>query len=133
MSQKCKILLIIVGYLYLPSTASEDYSTLQNISIQANQVTIDEKTRKLTFQDNITIEINSYIIKGSNAMLSHQDEKLEIYGEPATIQSDAIDGEAEKFVIYPNKSMHLIGNAKLLNEGNAITSNFIAYKISANE
>jgi lipopolysaccharide export system protein LptA len=29
--------------------------------------------------------------------------------------------------------MHLIGNAKLLNEGNAITSNFIAYKISANE
>ena len=133
MSQKCKILLIIVGYLYLPSVVSEDYSTLQNISIQANQVTIDEKTRKLTFQDNITIEINSYIIKGSNAMLSHQDEKLEIYGEQATIQSDAIDGEAEKFVIYPNESMHLIGNAKLLNEGNAITSNFIAYKISANE
>lgn len=133
MSRKFKILLIIVGYLYLPSTASEDYSTLQNISIQANQVTIDEKTRKLTFQDNITIEINSYIIKGSNAMLSHQDEKLEIYGEPATIQSDAIVGEAEKFVIYPNESMHLIGNAKLLNEGNAITSNFIAYKISANE
>ena len=133
MSQKCRILLIIVGYLYLPSAASEDYSTLQNISIQANQVTINEKTRKLTFQDNITIEINSYIIKGSNAMLSHQDEKLEIYGEPATIQSDAIDGEAEKFVIYPNESMHLIGNAKLLNEGNAITSNFIAYKISANE
>ena len=133
MSRKFKILLIIVGYLYLPSVASEDYSTLQNISIQANQVTIDEKTRKLTFQDNITIEINSYIIKGSNAMLSHQDEKLEIYGEPATIKSDAIDGEAEKFVIYPNESMHLIGNAKLLNEGNAITSNFIAYKISANE
>ena len=133
MSRKFKILLIIVGYLYLPSAASEDYSTLQNISIQANQVTIDEKTRKLTFQDNITIEINSYIIKGSNAMLSHQDEKLEIYGEPATIKSDAIDGEAEKFVIYPNESMHLIGNAKLLNEGNAITSNFIAYKISANE
>jgi lipopolysaccharide transport protein LptA len=133
MSQKCKILLIIVGYLYLPSAASEDYSTLQNISIQANQVTIDEKTRKLTFQENITIEINSYIIKGSIAMLSHQDEKLEIYGEPATIQSDAIDGKAEKFVIYPNESMHLIGNAKLLNEGNAITSNFIAYKISANE
>lgn len=133
MSRKFKILLIILGYLYLPSAASEDYSTLQNISIQANQVTIDEKTRKLTFQDNITIEINSYIIKGSNAMLSHQDEKLEIYGEPATIQSAAIDGEAEKFVIYPNESMHLIGNAKLLNEGNAITSNFIAYKISANE
>ena len=133
MSQKCKILLIIVGYLYLPRAVSEDYSTLQNISIQANQVTINEKTRKLTFQDNITIEINSYIIKGSNAMLSHQDEKLEIYGEPATIQSDEIDGEAEKFVIYPNESMHFIGNAKLLNEGNAITSNFIAYKISANE
>ena len=59
--------------------------------------------------------------------------KLEIFGKPATIQSNAIDGEAEIFVIYPNKSIDLIGNAKLLNQGNSITSNLITYQISSNE
>ena len=76
---------------------------------------------------------DSYIIKGSDALLSHSDKKLEIYGNPATIKSSTIDGEAEVFVIYPNKSMNLIGNAKLLNNSNSITSNLIAYQISPNE
>ena len=82
---------------------------------------------------NIKIIIDSYIIKGSNALLSQKNKKLEIYGKPATIKSNTVDGEAEVFVIYPNKSMNLIGNAKLLNKGNSITSNFIAYQISPNE
>ena len=73
------------------------------------------------------------IINGSNALLSQKDKKLEIYGKPATIKSNAVDGEAEVFVIYPNKSMNLIGNAKLLNKGNSITSNLISYQISPNE
>ena len=49
------------------------------------------------------------------------------------MESNTIDGEAEVFVIYPNKSMNLIGNAKLLNKGNSITSDLIAYQISPNE
>ena len=56
-----------------------------------------------------------------------------IYGKPATFKSNAVNGEAEIFVIYPNKSMDLIGNAKLLNKGNSITSNLISYQISPNE
>ena len=79
------------------------------------------------------IKIDSYIIKGSNALLSYKDKKLEIYGDPASIKSETIDGEAELFVIYPNKSIHLIGNAKLLNKGNIIKSNLITYQISSNE
>jgi lipopolysaccharide export system protein LptA len=54
-------------------------------------------------------------------------------GKPATIKSNTIDGEAEVFVIYPNKLMNLIGNAKLLNNSNSITSNLITYQISQNE
>ena len=133
MSKKYKILSIIFGCLYLPILTSEESASFQNISIQSDQVSIDEKTRQLAFKYNIRIKIDNYIIKGSEALLSQKDEKLEIFGKPATIKSNTIDGEAEVLVIYPNKSMHLIGNAKLLNKGNSITSNLIAYQISSNE
>ena len=133
MSRWYKILSIIFGCLFLPVLTSEESVSFQNISIQADQVTIDEEIRQLAFKNNIKIIIDSYIIKGSNALLSQKEKKLEIYGKPATIKSNTVDGEAEVFVIYPNKSMNLIGNAKLLNKGNSITSNFIAYQISTNE
>ena len=133
MPQNYKILLIVFGFLYLPFVVSEENSSFQNISIQSDQVTIDRKTEQLVFKNNVEIKIDGYVIKGSNAMLSSKDEKLEIYGNPASIQSEEIDGEAEVFEIYPNKSMNLIGNAKLLNKGNSITSNFITYQIIANE
>ena len=124
---------MIIGFFYLPIVVSEESTILQNISIQSDQVTIDQDTRQLTFKNNLRIKIDSYIIEGSDARLSHKDEKLEIFGKPATIKSSNIDGEAERFVIYPNKSMNLVGNAKLLNQGNSITSNLITYQITSNE
>ena len=133
MSQNYKFLLIVFGFLYLPFVVSEENSSFQSISIQSDQVTIDRKTEQLVFKNNVEIKIDGYVIKGSNAMLSSKDEKLEIYGNPASIQSEEMDGEAEIFEIYPNKSMNLIGNARLLNKGNSITSNFITYQIIANE
>ena len=123
----------MLGFLYLHASASAELSIFQNISIQSDQVTIDQETRQLVFKNNIRIIIDDYVIKGSNALLSHKDEKLEIFGEPATIKSNKIDGEAEVFVIYPNKSIDFIGNAKLLNQGNSISSNLIAYQINSNE
>ena len=133
MLQNYKILLIVYGFLYLPFVIPAENVSFQNISIQSDQVTIDKNTEQLVFKNNVEIKINGYVVKGSNALLSSQDEKLEIYGNPASIQSEEIDGEAEVFEIYPNKSMNLIGNAKLLNKGNMITSNFITYQIIANE
>ena len=133
MPQNYKILLIVFGFLYPPFVVSEENSSFQNISIQSDQVTIDRKTEQLVFKNNVEIKIDGYVIKGSNAMLSSKDEKLEIYGNPASIQSEEIDGQAETFEIYPNKSMNLIRNARLLNKGNSITSNFITYQIIANE
>ena len=133
MPQNYKILLIIYGFLYLPFGVTAENLSLQNISIQSDQVIIDKKTEQLVFKNNVEIKIDDYIIIGSNALLSSKDEKLEIYGNPALIQSEEIDGEAEAFEIYPNKSMNLIGNARLLNKGNLITSNFITYQIIADE
>ena len=133
MPQNYKILLIVYGFLYLPFVIPAENVSFQNISIQSDQVTIDKNTEQLVFKNNVEIKIDGYVIKGSNALLSSQDEKLEIYGNPASIQSEEIDGEAEVFEIYPNKSMNLIGNAKLLNKGNLISSNFITYQIIANE
>ncbi len=133
MLQNYKILLIVCGFLYLPCAVSADNLSFQNISIQSDQVTIYKKTEQLVFKNNVEIKIDGYVIKGSKALLSRKDEKLEIYGNPASIKSESIDGEAEAFEIYPNKSMHLIGNARLLNKGNSITSNFITYQIIANE
>jgi len=128
-----KILSIIFGFLYFPILISEEITSFQNISIKSDQVIINEETNQLTFKNNIRIKIDGYIIKGSDALLSQKDEKLEIYGKPATIKSNAIDGEAELFVIFPNKSMNLIGSAKLFSKGNSITSNLITYQINQNE
>ena len=133
MLKRNKFTLLILGFLYLPISASEERSIFENISIHSDQVTINQETRQLAFKNNIRIRIDNYVIKGSDALLSQKDKKLEIFGKPATIKSNAIDGEAEIFVIFPNKSMNLIGKAKLLNQGNSITSNLIKYQISQNE
>ena len=133
MLMRHKILSIMFGFLYFPILISEEITSFQNISIKSDQVIINEETNQLIFKNNIRIKIDGYIIKGSDALLSQKDEKLEIYGKPATIKSNAIDGEAELFVIFPNKSMNLIGNAKLFNNGNSITSNLITYQINQYE
>ena len=133
MSKSFKIASIIFGCLYPPLLVSEEITSFKNISIESDQVTIKEEKMQLIFINNNKIKIDGYIIKGSDALLNKKDEKLEIYGKPATIKSNSIEGEAELFVIYPNKSMNLIGNAKLLNKGNSITSNLIKYQINVNE
>lgn len=133
MSKKYKILLFIFGYIYFPIFASEESKSFQNISIHSDQVTFNQDLRQLVFKNNIEIKIDSYTLRGSNAILNSKDKKLEIFGSPASIKSETIDGEAEALVIYPNKSMNLVGNARLLNEGNSITSDFITYQISSNE
>ena len=96
-------------------------------------IKINIKIINVNVLEHVKIKIDSYLIRGSEALLSHENEKLQIYGNPATISSSAIDGQAEVFEIFPNKSMNLIGNARLSSEGNIITSNLITYQISSNE
>ncbi len=109
---------------------AEEGLNFQNISIQSDEVTIDEKDHVLTFKNNIKINIEDYIIEGSNALFSQENEKLQIFGNPTFIHSKDMNGEAEVLVIYPNKSIDLIGNAKLKKNGNLITSGLITYQIN---
>ena len=133
MLKRKKTLLVFFGYLFSTILIAEEELNFQNISIQSDKVTIDKKDRLLAFKDNIEIKIENYIIVGSDALLSQRDEKLEIFGNPTTIKSMNINGEAEVLVIYPNKSIDLIGNAKLRKNGNLITSDLITYQINSNE
>ena len=128
-----KKLLVFFGYLLSTILIAEKELNFQNISIQSDKVTIDKKDRILAFKDSIEIKIENFIIVGSDALLSQRDEKLEIFGNPTTIKSMNINGEAEVLVIYPNKSIDLIGNAKLRKNGNLITSDLITYQINSNE
>ena len=130
MTKRKKILLIFLGYFCSSMMVAEERLNFQNISIQSDEVTIDEKDRILAFKNNIKIKIENYIIEGSNALLSQKNEKLEIFGNPTSIHSKDMNGEAEVLVIYPNKSIDLIGNAKLKKNGNLITSGFITYQIN---
>ena len=130
---KRKTLLVFFGFLFSSMLIAEKELNFQNISIQSDKVTIDKKDKLLAFKDNIEIKIENYIIVGSDALLSQRDEKLEIFGNPTSIKSMNINGEAEVLVIYPNKSIDLIGNAKLRKNGNLITSDLITYQINANE
>ena len=128
-----KILFIFFGYLFSTSMIAEKEVNFQNISIQSDEVTIDEKDRHLAFKNNIKIIIGSYIIEGSDALLSQENLNLKIFGNPTSIQSIEMNGEAEVLIIYPNNSIDLIGNAKLKKNGNLITSNLITYQINSNE
>ena len=128
-----RIVLIFFGYLFAPTIISDEILDFQNISIQSDKVTISENDRFLTFKDNIKIKIENYVIEGSNALLSQVDEKIEVYGNPTSIKSANLNGEAKILVIYPNKSIDLIGDAKLKKNGNLVTSDLIKYNINSNE
>ena len=128
-----KTLLIFIGFFCSTILISEEELNFQNISIQSDEVTINEKDRLLAFKNNLEIKIENYIIEGSKALLNQEDKKLEIYGNPTSIQSMSINGKAEVLVIYPNKTIDLIGNAKLKKDGNLITSDLITYQINLNE
>ena len=73
-----KILFIFFGYLCSTSMIAEKEVNFQNISIQSDEVTIDEKDRHLAFKNNIKIKIDTYIIEGSDALLSQENLKLKI-------------------------------------------------------
>ena len=133
MPRRKKIFLIFLGYFCSTMIIAAQELNFQNISIQSDEVTIDEKDRLLAFKNNIKIKIENYIIEGSNALLSQENEKLEIFGNPTSISSSDMNGEAEVLVLYPNKSIDLIGNAILKKNGNLISSDLITYQINSNE
>ena len=131
MSKKNQFLLWALCFLFLPDLVSKDSSNFKNISILADQVTVIEEANKILFIKSINIKIDGMDIKGESALMSLDDERIEISGAPVSIKSSSIDGKADLLIIYPNQSIDMIGNATLLNDGNLISSNLIKYQIAS--
>ena len=131
MSKKNQFLLWALCFLFLPDLVSKDSSNFKNISILADQVTLIEEANEIIFSKSINIKIDGMDIKGESALMSLDDEKIEISGAPVSIKSSSLDGKADLLIIYPNQSIDMIGNATLLNDGNLISSNLIKYQIAS--
>ena len=131
MSKKNQFLLWALCFLFLPALVSKDSANFKNISILADQVTLKEEASEIIFINSINIRIDGMDIKGESALMSLNNEKIEIYGAPVSIKSSSIDGKADSLIIYPSKSIDMIGNATLLNDGNLISSNLIKYQIAS--
>lgn len=131
MSKKNQFLLWALCFLFLPVLVSKDSSNFKNISILADQVTLIEEANEIIFIKSINIKIDGMDIKGESALMSLDDEKIEISGAPVSIKSSSLDGKADLLIIYPNQSIDMIGNATLLNDGNLISSNLIKYQIAS--
>ena len=135
MVKKLKIGLYLLALFYFPLAISIENRTLQDISITADTVKLDEQNNELIFSKNIKIVFGDLIIMGNEAMLSYNQEKLIINGAPVSIASETrkINGMADQFIIYPNKSIEMVGKAQLINGGRSINSELITYQINSND
>ena len=121
--------------IILSVTASISANEIPNygdISIKAEHVTFDKFTNKLLLKTNIQIHFDDFIFSGDSAILSYDEEKLVIDGSPASILSNKnnINGVANQFIIYPNLSMEMLGDARLQQKDQSIYAEQITYQIS---
>ena len=49
------------------------------------------------------------------------------------LRQDKINGIADQLIIYPNKSIEMVGKAQLIKGGRSINSELITYKINSND
>ena len=129
-----RIFFFSVCLLYNPFLLSEGKNNLRDISINSNTVTLNERNNSILFEGSIEITFGSFRIFGNNALLSYENETLTLTGDPASITSELkeINGEAKKFIIHPNQSLEMIGNATLNNNNQSISSQLITYQIDQN-
>ena len=114
------------------SISAEEIPNYGDISIKAEYVTLNKFTNKLLLKTNIQINFGDFILSGDSAILSYDEEKLVIDGSPASILSykNNINGAANQFIIYPNLSMKMLGDARLQQKDQSIYAEQITYQIS---
>ena len=114
------------------SISAEEIPNYGGISIKAEYVTLNKFTNKLLLKTNIQINFGDFILSGDSAILSYDEEKLVIDGSPASILSNKnnINGAANQFIIYPNLSMEMLGDARLQQKDQLIYAEQIRYQIS---
>ena len=128
-------LCFLISLSAIESISAKEIANYGDISIKAELVTLNEFTNKLLLTTNIEINFGNFILSGDSAILSYDEEKLVIDGSPASMLSknQVITGEANQFIIYPNLSMEMLGDARLLQKDQSIYAEQITYQISPNE
>ena len=114
---------------------AQEIPSYGDITVKAEHVTLDKFTNNLLLKKNIQIEFGDFILSGDTAILSYDEKKLIIDGSPASILSNksSISGAAKKFIIYPNLSMKMLGEARLFQKDRSIYAEEINYQISSND
>ena len=123
----------LISLSVIGSISAKEISNYGDISIKAEHVTLNNFTNKLLLKKNIQINFGDFILSGDSAILSYDEEKLVIDGSPASILSkkNNINGVANQFIIYPNLSMEMLGNARLEQRDQSIYAQQITYQISS--
>jgi len=122
----------LISLSVIGSISAKEISNYGDISVKAEHVTLNKFTNKLLLKKNIQINFGDFILSGDSAILSYDEEKLVIDGSPASILSkkNNINGVANQFIIYPNLSMEMLGNARLEQRDQSIYAQQITYQIS---
>jgi lipopolysaccharide export system protein LptA len=126
---------LFIGLITIEKVSAQEISNYQDISIKANHVTLNKFTNQLLLKTDLQISFGNYTLYGDSAILSYDEDKLVIEGFPASIFSnkDNINGTAKQFIIYPNLSMEMLGDANLLQNNQSIYADQITYQISSND
>ena len=117
------------------NTYSNEIGNYGDINIQADKITLDEAKNELLLKTNIIISFGIFTITGNKALLSYKNNKLMVDGSPASITSEDgnINGTAKHFIISPNLSLEMLGDANLFEESNSIYAQQITYQIDPND
>ena len=126
---------LFIGLITIEKVSAKEISNYQDISIKADHVTLNKFTNQLLLKTDLQISFGDYTLYGDSAILSYDEDKLVIDGFPASILSnkDNINGTAKQFIIYPNLSMEMLGDANLLQNNQSIYADQITYQISSND
>ena len=128
--------LICLIFLFLTSQVfGSELVNFQNISVRADQVTLDENSNQLSLSGNLKIDFGNLTITGKTGLLDLKKESLLILGKPASIFSmdQTIHGKADRLIIFPNLSIEMTGDAELFSEDRSIFSQNITYQINVND
>ena len=126
---------LFIGLITIEKVSAQEISNYQDISIKADHVTLNKFTNQLLLKTDLQISFGNYTLYGDSAILSYDEDKLVIDGFPASILSnkDNMNGTAKQFIIYPNLSMEMLGDANLLQNNQSIYADQITYQISSND
>jgi lipopolysaccharide export system protein LptA len=125
----------LVGLFVIENISAQEISNYGDITIKAKHVTLNKFTNQLLLKKDLQISFGNFSLYGNSAILSYDEERLVIDGSPASMLSekDEIKGTAKQFIIYPNLSMEMLGDAQLVQDDQSIYAEKIIYQISSND